>query len=114
MTKNDDAKKKLGERIRFFRKQRNITQEAFAEKINIEPQSLSNIERGKYAPSFETIQKISEVLGIEIYQLYLFEGFSSWELMKSELIEAIISNDTFAIELYNYYKNSKISKLFLK
>lgn len=55
MKRQYDIKKQLGKRIRYLRRQKEYTQEFFAEKIKIELQSLSNIERGKFAPSIETL-----------------------------------------------------------
>ena len=106
MNKLNDIKKKLGERIKFLRQNKKITQEKFAEKIDIEPQSLSNIERGKFAPSFETLLKIANVLEVNLYELYLFEKEDNIELIKNELIDVIKNNDTTAFELYSFYKKS--------
>lgn len=114
MNKLNDIKKKLGERIKFLRQNKKITQEKFAEKIDIEPQSLSNIERGKFAPSFETLLKIANVLEVNLYELYLFEKEDNIELIKNELIEVIKNNDTTAFELYSFYKKSKIHRYSLR
>ena len=56
-----DFKKLLGKRIQNIRKSKGLTQEKLAELINIEPPSLSYLETGKYAPSIDTLQKLSEV-----------------------------------------------------
>ncbi len=107
MGNNYDIKIKLGNRIKFLRKGKNYTQEEFAEKINIEPQSLSNIERGKFAPSIETLQKIANVLCVKPYELYLFETISPVEEIKKDLIKIISDSDVAAIELYNHYMAQK-------
>ncbi len=107
MSNNYDIKVKLGNRIKFLRKAKNYTQEEFAEKINIEPQSLSNIERGKFAPSIETLQKIAGVLCVNPYELYLFEAISPIEEIKRDLIKIITDSDVIAIELYNHYMAQK-------
>ena len=107
MDNNYDIKVKLGNRIKFLRKLKNYTQEEFAEKINIEPQSLSNIERGKFAPSIETLQKIANVLCVKPYELYLFETISPIDEIRKDLIKIISSSDVVAIELYNHYMAQK-------
>ena len=43
--------------IKNLRKSNNLTQEEFAEKIDISIQGLSNIERNRYQPTAETIDK---------------------------------------------------------
>lgn len=106
MNQTYDIKKKLGDRIKFLRKEHSYTQETFAEKINIEPQSLSNIERGKFAPSIETLQKIAAVLNVEPYELYLFEQIEPIEKIKKELIKVIEESDTTALELYKFYQRT--------
>lgn len=58
-------KKALGKRIQTFRKAGKFTQEQLAELIGIEVPGLSNIETGKYAPSIDTLQKLSEVQGAD-------------------------------------------------
>lgn len=53
-------KQAIGKSIRKIRKKTKLTQEAFAEKIGIEPSSLSNIENGKSYPSVSTIIQIQK------------------------------------------------------
>jgi DNA-binding XRE family transcriptional regulator len=50
--------------LRRVRRQKDFTQEQLAEAAEISVEFLSNIERGINAPSFETIEKLSKVLGI--------------------------------------------------
>ena len=107
MSENFDIKKRLGDRIKFLRKAKNYTQERFAERIDIEPQSLSNIERGKFAPSIETLQKIANALKVQPYELYLFERVSPIDEIRKELISLINESDILALDLYNYYVSQK-------
>lgn len=107
MSNNYDIKKQLGSRIKFLRKLKNFTQEMFSEMINIEPQSLSNIERGKFAPSIETLQKIACALGVQPYELYLFENVMPLEQMRKELLGIISGSDIAVLDLYNYYMSQK-------
>jgi len=50
-----------------------MTQEEFAELIGISVDFLSLIERGINAPSFETIDQISERLNMTITVLFTFD-----------------------------------------
>lgn len=104
MSQTYDIKKKLGDRIKYLRKVNNYTQEEFAENIGIEPQSLSNIERGKFAPSIETLQRIACALNVEPYELYLFEQIKPLNKIRKELIKAIETSDVIALELYRSYQ----------
>jgi len=54
----------LGENIQTIRKHRKMKQQEFADKIGINMQSLSKIERGVNYPTFDTLEKIMDVLGV--------------------------------------------------
>ena len=51
-----------------------MTQERFAEVLDISVDFLSLIERGKNAPSFETIDKIAKKLRVSVADLFTFDG----------------------------------------
>ncbi|RHT97320.1 helix-turn-helix transcriptional regulator, partial [Absiella sp. AM27-20] len=54
----------LGENIQTIRKHRGMKQQELADKIGINMQSLSKIERGVNYPTFYTLEKIMDVLGV--------------------------------------------------
>jgi y4mF family transcriptional regulator len=56
----------LGETIRKRRKELNITQPHLAELADISTNTLYKLERGYGNPSFEVINKLAEVLGMEL------------------------------------------------
>ena len=66
-------RKKFGVRLREIRAQRRMTQEQFAETLDISVDFLSLIERGKNAPSFETLDKIAKRLRLSVAELFTFE-----------------------------------------
>lgn len=66
----------IGKMIRKARKSRNMTQANLAEGI-ISRTSIVKIENGVQNPSFETVEKILERLGLSIVELYEFEHDSS-------------------------------------
>ncbi|MDR2757853.1 MAG: helix-turn-helix transcriptional regulator [Spirochaetaceae bacterium] len=57
--------------LRFFRRERGISQLKFSELINISPNYLNAVENGKNFPSPEVMQRIVDVLSILPYQLFL-------------------------------------------
>ena len=61
---------KVGKRIREIRISKNIRQCELAEKIDIEPTNLSKIENGVYLPREDKLNKIIEVLGVELKDLF--------------------------------------------
>lgn len=62
--------KNLGQRIRTLRKKRNITLVDMAEKTGVAQATLSRIETGSMTGTVESHEKISEVLGIGLAELY--------------------------------------------
>ncbi len=68
-----EIKKLLGENIRRIRWSKNMTQEAFSEKIGIEPSSLSNIENGKSLPSTQTILNIQQQFEVSPNEIFDFD-----------------------------------------
>lgn len=65
-------RKKFGTRLREIRAQRKMTQEQFAEALDISVDFLSLVERGINAPSFETLDKIAKRLRLPVADLFQF------------------------------------------
>lgn len=99
-----DFKKLLGKKIQSIRKAKGLTQERLAELIDIETLSLSYLETGKYAPSVETLQKLSKVLNVKPWEFYFFTELSD-EDKKNELKKALDENPKLIKMLYNFYKS---------
>ncbi len=51
--------------VRASRRDKSWSQEELAAKADISPELVSNIERSKYAPTFEVVVKIIDALGLE-------------------------------------------------
>lgn len=59
----------LGERIKFWRQQKNLTQEQLAEKVGVTPGFISLIEIGKRRVSLESLLSICTELEITLNEL---------------------------------------------
>jgi transcriptional regulator with XRE-family HTH domain len=57
--------------LKFYRTQKNYTQEQLSEICNISTDYLSQIERGKRTPSFKRMELIANALDIEVYKLFV-------------------------------------------
>lgn len=66
-------RKKFGQRLRQIRLDRRMNQERFAEMLDISVDFLSLIERGRNAPSFETLEKIAKRLKLSVSDLFVFD-----------------------------------------
>lgn len=60
---------KIGDNIKEYRKQNNILQREFAEKLYVTDKAVSRWECGKSFPDLELLPKIAEILGITVGEL---------------------------------------------
>lgn len=70
---------KLGRRLAFFRKLRDMTQAELAEKVGLSNNFIALIESGKRAPSFETLERLIKVLNVNISQIFNFEELNKYD-----------------------------------
>ena len=63
---------RFGKRLRAIRRQKDLTQEQLAEAVGISIEFLSNLERGVNAPSFETLEKLADILQVPVRDLFDF------------------------------------------
>jgi transcriptional regulator with XRE-family HTH domain len=63
-------------RLLAIRHERGLTQEAFAELVGISVDFLSFIERGRNAPSFEVLEKLSDGLKMPVKDFFDFSAVS--------------------------------------
>ena len=68
--------KQLGMRIRFLRKQRNLSIEDLALEAGVNKNYLSDLERGQRNPSLKILSKIAVALKISISETSLFTSES--------------------------------------
>jgi transcriptional regulator with XRE-family HTH domain len=61
---------RFGKQLRQIRRVKDITQEKLAEEIGVSAEFISNMERGKAAPSFETLEKLARVLETDIQEFF--------------------------------------------
>lgn len=67
-------RKEFGHRLRTIRLERKMSQERFAEFVGISVDFLSLIERGRNAPSFETIEHMAKRLRVPVMELFDFRN----------------------------------------
>ena len=59
----------IGEQIKLAREHSNLTQEQFAEQIDVSPQYVSDLERGVVGVSIATLKRICTVLCVSSDQI---------------------------------------------
>lgn len=97
-----DHKKLLGQRIKYFRKAKKLTQEQLAEIVSMEPNSISIIESGRNFPTLNSLEKIAKALDIELNILFRYNSNKT----NSEIINNINSELT-------KLNNEKLEKVLL-
>jgi transcriptional regulator with XRE-family HTH domain len=65
-----DIRKKLGERIRELRKSAGITQEELGGKADLNYKFIGELERGRVNVSLDSIERITNALGVKIGDLF--------------------------------------------
>jgi transcriptional regulator with XRE-family HTH domain len=66
------TKELLGSRIKELRKLRGLSQERLSEKVGIDPKHLSRIEVGRGFPSLDTLERLANVLNVELKDFFEF------------------------------------------
>ncbi|MDE7122684.1 MAG: helix-turn-helix domain-containing protein [Oscillospiraceae bacterium] len=61
---------KVGERIRYHRLQRGMSQEKLALMAGINPAFLGHLERGLKSPTMTTVDKIVDALGVSYSEFF--------------------------------------------
>lgn len=95
----------LGENIQRVRKFRGMNQQELADAIGINMQSLSKIERGVNFPTFDTLEKITSVLGVTPNELLSGE-WKNTSHMEQEILKFLNREERLNVELaHGQYDN---------
>lgn len=103
-----EINKKLGERIKYLRMQRGLSQEKLAEAINIATPSLSYVETGRGFMTLVTLEKLAHALNVELSEIFQFSSLKTTEEMHKYIISKldIIKQDDEKIKVvYDILKN---------
>ena len=63
------SNKTFGEMISYLRKEKNMTQNDLAEKMNVTDKAVSTWERNLSCPDVNSIPKLAEILGVSMEEL---------------------------------------------
>ena len=82
--------KLLSIKVKELRLKHNLTQEEFAEKIGLSLNGVSNIERNRYQPTANTIDKICSVFQITPAELLIQSSTQNSDIINN--INTLLSN----------------------
>ena len=97
-----DYRKLINTNIKALRIKHGMTQEVFSEKIGMSLQGLSNIERNRYQPTADTVDRICKVFNITPAQLLLINNRTN---------ETLINNITTLLAGCSTQKLNKIYEI---
>ena len=84
----EDLIKVVGERIRFFRKERGLSQEELAYRAALHNTYIGQVERGEKNATIESLTKISAALDITVAELFL-DTATQQKILSFELEEMV-------------------------
>ena len=102
---NRFMKKMFGKRLREIRLTKILTQEAVAELIDIKPENYSRIENGLSFPKPENIVKLSEVLNVEIAELFQFTHLNDYDKILDAIIAKLKNDKEATVITYKFLKS---------
>lgn len=73
---------KIGNFIIACRKEKELTQEQIAEKLNVSVNAVSKWERGLNLPDYANMQNLCDILGISVNEFFAGEHLESNEVEK--------------------------------
>ena len=99
--------KELGLKIRFYRREKRITQERLAELCGFHPTYIGQLERGEKNASIETLYRVSRGLNISMCSL-LDEIESSFDSQQEPTVPLSIYHQLLAVPPHRQEKVYKI------
>lgn len=94
-------KKLFGQRLQQIRKSKGLSQQEFAELVGLQTNSIGQIETGRRAVSFETIEKIAGNLEIDYYKLFDFVEINSNDTLINSAVRLMQKLDNNTLRLIN-------------
>lgn len=99
----DSTKILLGRKIRLLRKAKGWTQDYLSEQLEINPKSILRIEQGQTFPTIQNLEKLADVFGIEIVDLFNNRSLDDISKLKKDINEIVENLDDDKIRyLYSF------------
>ena len=79
----------VGALVRHHRKRSGLTQSQLAEQVDLTSLTVGRIERGDAAPSFETLNRLADVLGVDVRDFFGLGPFAAKDGREDPLVRLI-------------------------
>jgi len=83
------TKKLLGARIKELRKGKGLSQDTLAERVGIDAKYLSRLEVGRSFPSLDMLERLAQVLEVELKECFEFAHQDEPKALKNTLTSLI-------------------------
>lgn len=94
---------KIGDNIKKFRELKNITREYMAAELEMSLSGYSKIERNEIDLTVSKVQKIAQVLSIDISQILNFDASQVFNVSNNQHVNGIGAKESvFNITMDNY------------
>jgi len=80
----------IGSRIQSIRTRLGITQDELGERVGLNPKYISAIECGQRNITIKTLDKIAKGLGVELFELLLFEEYLEPAMSTRKAIDSLL------------------------
>lgn len=98
---------KLGEKLKFYRENKKMTQKNIADILNVEPATVSKYESNLLEPNIEAIKKFSDIFGITLDEL-LKEETKFFDIQNISLLKILKEQKDMGLK-GNLYHNTQIA-----
>lgn len=88
-----DIRKIFGENVKYFRKQKGLSQEKFAELLNVSTNHISVIETGSKFVTYKLLERIIDILEVTPASLFYTLGAENFDSMAKDKISSIIESE---------------------
>lgn len=96
-------KEMFGKRLKEIRVNKHLTQEKLAEMVGKDSKHISALECGHYFPTYDTLEKLSKALDVELHEMFLFSHFCNNDFLASESIRMIKQADEKQLKQIYYF-----------
>ena len=100
---------KIAKRIRQLRKINKMSQERLAEKADLHPTFIGNIERAETNPTITTLEKIAKAFNISLPELLTFQDDKRIESTTPQMLNNVTELLNKALDIVEEYKPKRKS-----
>ncbi len=105
--KENTILRKFAKRIRELRKIKKMSQEQLAEKADLHPTFIGNLERAEKNPTLISLEKIARAFNVSLFELLAFSDDKKIVDAKVQDIDKLIEFVKDALDLAKNYKVDK-------